>query len=111
MWTEAIWTCLQNILQLFETMWYQFFRKESRLFTPKNTFLEGILVTSLANNENDSLDGESFVSQSRFDAYAIELHVFFFISKKFIRKWGSCRQNLKRIVRKSQGSISKIKCF
>ena len=35
----------------------------------------------------------------------------FFIRKKFIRKWGSNRQNLKKIIRKSRGSISKIKCF
>ena len=31
--------------------------------------------------------------------------------KKFVRKWGSNRQNLKKIVRESRGSISKIKCF
>ena len=35
----------------------------------------------------------------------------FFIRTKFIRKWSSNRQNLKRIVRKSRGSNSKIKCF
>ena len=35
----------------------------------------------------------------------------FFIRKKFIRKWGSNRQNLKKILRKSRGSISKSKCF
>ena len=39
-----------------------------------------------------------------------QLHVFF-IRKKFIRKSGSNRQNLKKIVRKSRGSNSKIKCF
>jgi len=31
-----------------------------------------------------------------------------FIRKKFIRKWGSNGQNLKKIWRKSQGSISKL---
>ena len=51
-------------------MCYQFFRKESTLFTPKNTRLETILATSLANFEDDSLDGDSIFSQSRFDAYA-----------------------------------------
>ena len=51
-------------------MCYQLFRKESVLFTPKNTLLERILATLLANYEEDSLDGDSFVSQSRFDAYA-----------------------------------------
>ena len=35
----------------------------------------------------------------------------FFIRKKFIRKRGSNRQNLKKIVRKSRGSISKIIFF
>ena len=38
-------------------------------------------------------------------------YTFFFIRKKFIRKWGSNRRNLKKIVRKSRGSNSKIKCF
>ena len=33
--------------------------------------LYNILATQLANYEDDSLDGDSFVSQSRFDAYAI----------------------------------------
>ena len=51
-------------------MCHQFFLKETTLFTPKNTLLERILATSLANYEEDSLDGDSFVSQSRFDAYA-----------------------------------------
>ena len=37
-------------------MCYQFFRKESALFTPKNTLLERVLTTSLANYEEDSLD-------------------------------------------------------
>ena len=36
----------------------------------KNTLLEGILAIILANNEGDSLDGDSFVGQSRFDTYA-----------------------------------------
>ena len=31
--------------------------------------------------------------------------------KKFVRKWSSNNQNLKKILRKSLGSISKIKCF
>ena len=48
---------------------YQFFRKESTIFTPKNMLFEQILATSLANYEGDSLDDDSFVSQSRFDAY------------------------------------------
>ena len=59
--------------QLFETMCYQFLRKESTIFTTKTRFLmlfEQILATLLANYEEDSLDGDSFVSQSRFDAYA-----------------------------------------
>ena len=36
---------------------------------------------------------------------------FLFIRKKFIRKWGSNCQNIKKLVRKSRGSISKIKRF
>ena len=36
---------------------------------------------------------------------------FVFGRKKFIRKWGSNCQNLKKIVRKSRGSISKLQCF
>ena len=35
----------------------------------------------------------------------------FFIRKKFIRKWGSNLLNLKKISRKSRGSISIIECF
>ena len=35
---EAFLTCLQNIFQLFETMCYQFLRKESTLFTTKTGF-------------------------------------------------------------------------
>ena len=53
--------------QLFETMCYQFFAKIA-LFTPDNTLLGRILATSLDNNEEDSLDGNSFVSQYKFDA-------------------------------------------
>ena len=45
-------------------------RKESTLFTPQNMLLGRILAISLANYEEDSLDGDSFVSQSKFDAYA-----------------------------------------
>ena len=71
MWIEAFWIWLQNIFLLFETMCYQFFHKESTLFTPKNMLLEGILATSLANSEEDSLYGDSFVGLSRFDAYAL----------------------------------------
>ena len=41
----------------------------------------------------------------------MQVYTFFFIRKKCIRKWGSNRQNLKKIIRKSRGSISKIKCF
>ena len=33
--------------------------------------MSSILATSLANFEDDSLDGDSFPSQSRFDAYAV----------------------------------------
>ena len=33
-------------------------------------FEKKLLATSLANYEEDSLDGNSFVSQSRFDTYA-----------------------------------------
>ena len=51
-------------------MCYQFFREESTLFTPKNMPLERIHATSLANYKEDSLDDVSFVSQSRFNAYA-----------------------------------------
>ena len=36
----------------------------------KNPLLKGILAIVLANNEEDSLDGDSFVGQSRFDTYA-----------------------------------------
>ena len=54
-------------------MFYQFFRKESTPFTPKNTLLERILATSLAHYEEHSLDDDSFVSQSRFDANAMLL--------------------------------------
>ena len=32
-------------------------------------FEQKLLATSLANYEEDSLDGNSFVSQSRFDTY------------------------------------------
>ena len=39
------------------------------------------------------------------------MHTRFFIRKKVIRKWGSNRQNLKKIVRKSRGSNNNIKCF
>ena len=76
MWIEAFWTCLQNVFQLFETMSFKYFCKESTLFTPKNTLLERILATSLAIYEEDSLDDESFVSQSRFDAYATQKNVW-----------------------------------
>ena len=60
-------------------MCYQLFRKESVLFTPKNTLLERILATLLANYEEDSLDGDSFVSQSRFDAYAMSVTSLLFM--------------------------------
>ena len=40
--------------------------------------------------------------------YKIQSNTRFFIRKTFIRKWGSNRQNLKKIVRKSRGKISKI---
>ena len=73
----SVWKCELKLLnmpakyfQLFETMCYQYFRKESVLFTPKNMLLERILATLLANYQEDSLDGDSFVSQSRFDAFA-----------------------------------------
>ena len=35
-----------------------------------------------------------------FAKVAKRIHVLFFIRKKFIRKWGSNRQNLKKIVKK-----------
>ena len=54
-------------------MSYQFFLKESALFTPKSTPLKRILVASLVNYEEDSLDGDSFVNQSRFDANVIRV--------------------------------------
>ena len=34
-----------------------------------------------------------------------------FIRQQFIRKWDSNGQNLKKILRKSQGWVSKFKCF
>ena len=38
-------------------------------------------------------------------------HIYtFFIGKKFVRKQGSNGQNLRKIIRKSLGSISAIKC-
>ena len=39
------------------------------------------------------------------------IYTFFFIRKKFIRKWGSNGQNLKKILRESRGSISEMYCF
>ena len=61
---------MSNIFQLFETMCYQFLCKESTIFTTKTHFLmlfERILATLLV----EALDGDSFVSQSRFGAYAV----------------------------------------
>ena len=64
MWIEAFWRCLQNIFQLFETICYQIFCKDSTLFTTKTRF----------SNEfsqhywQKSFNGDSFASQSRFDA-------------------------------------------
>ena len=46
------------------------FSQRDYTFYPRDTLLERILATSLANYEEDSLDGDSFVSQSRSDAYA-----------------------------------------
>jgi len=66
MWTEAFWTYLQNIFQLFETMCYQFFRKESTLFTTRTRFSDEFSQ----HYWQESFDGDSFASQSRFDAYA-----------------------------------------
>ena len=42
--------------------------------------------------------------------FLLQIHVFL-IRKKFIRKWNSNGENLKKIIRKSRGSVSKIKCF
>ena len=81
---------MQNIFQLFETMCYQFFRKESTLFTPKHAFrinspniigrTSSMVIPLLANQDlahmlsqyyrQASFEGDSFVRQSRFDAYA-----------------------------------------
>ena len=49
-------------------MCYQFVSQREYTFYAKNTRLERILAISLANFEDDSLDGDSFDSQSRFDA-------------------------------------------
>ena len=38
-------------------------------------------------------------------------HTHFFIRKKFVRKWGSNRQNLKKILRKSQTQFPKFSVF
>ena len=40
--------------------------KERVVFTPKHTFHERILTTSLANYDQDTLDGDSYASQSTF---------------------------------------------
>ena len=48
------------------------------------------------------------VGKVKFSSF---LNTGLFYKKKFIRKRGSNRQNLKKIVRKSRGSNSKIKCF
>ena len=61
MWIEAFRTCSQNIFQLFETMCYQFFRKESTLFTTKTRYYNefsqrywqdpSLVIPLLANQE------------------------------------------------------------
>ena len=72
MWIKVLWTCLQNIFQLFKAMCYQLFRKESTLFTTKTCF-------STFSNEfsqhywQESFDGDSFLSQSRMDAYVVHM--------------------------------------
>ena len=52
-------------------------------------------------------DNEYCINSAKFTR---QIRVFF-IRKKLIRKRGSTRQNLKKLVRKAQGSTSKIKCF
>ena len=47
----------------------------------------------------------------RAKVYDDDYESILFIRKKFIRKRGSNGQNLKKILRKSPGSISTIKCF
>ena len=47
-------------------MCYQFFRKESTLFTTKTHFSNEFSL----HYWQESFDGDSFVSQSRFDAYS-----------------------------------------
>ena len=78
MWIEAFWACLQNIFQSFVTMCCQFFRKRAQFNTKTRS--------QCFSNEfsqyywQESFDGDSFVSQSRFDAYAthsIYLIVYF----------------------------------
>ena len=66
MWIEAFWACLQNIFQLFETVCYQFFHKDSTLFTTKTRFSKEFSQ----RHWQESFDGDSFVSQSRSEAYA-----------------------------------------
>ena len=46
-------------------MCYQLFRKESTLFTSKTRFSD-----EFSQHWQESFDDDSFVSQSRFDAYA-----------------------------------------
>ena len=56
------------VFQLFETMCYQFVHKDSTLFTPKTRFLNEFSHFYW----QESFDGDSFVSQSRFDVYAAQ---------------------------------------
>ena len=58
---------MQYIFQLFKTMCYQFFRKESTYFTTKTRFS----IEFSQHYWQESFDGDSFVSQSRFDAYVV----------------------------------------
>ena len=59
-------------------MCYQFFRKESTFFTTKtrcsNEFSQ--------HDWQESFDGDSFVSQSKFDAYAIQYYFLSLETKK-----------------------------
>jgi len=56
---------LQNIFQLFDTIGYQFFRKKGTLFATKARF-----SNEFSPHWQEFFDGDSFVSQSRFDTFA-----------------------------------------
>ena len=54
------------MFQIFETMCYQSFSQSKHTINQQHMLLERILATLLAK----SFDGDFFVSQSGFDAYA-----------------------------------------